>query len=228
MTMNHGGHGTKMDRLQERAIAALLDEPTITEAAAAVGIDESTLRAWLRNPAFREAYRQARADVLERTVARLVALTGEAVETLRRNLSAARAGDQIRAATAILGHVTRGLEVHDLATQLRELGEQVEADLEARRLGQARAGGRCRPWAPRHLRRDGGNGNGQGDHDGDQGGDQGDHGGGGGNGLGDRGGQGRDHGDHGRDPGDLGGADPGLDDAGSALWDGPSEPPLFT
>ena len=37
------GHGEKLTRKQEAAIAALLLQPTITAAAAAVGIGEATL-----------------------------------------------------------------------------------------------------------------------------------------------------------------------------------------
>jgi hypothetical protein len=115
------GHGDKLSRKFEQAISALLACPTVTEAAAAVGVDESTLRAWMRDPAFQAAYAEARRQVLERTVARLLSVTGEAVEALRRNLTADRAADQIRAAALVLEHAVRGVEALDLAEQLREL-----------------------------------------------------------------------------------------------------------
>jgi len=120
------GHGSKMDRLQERAIAALLAHSTIERAAASVNLDESTLRSWLKDLGFSAAYRAARADFLERTVDRLVAASVEAVETLRRNLTAARAADQIRAAGLILSHSTNGLAVHDVAEQLAALRAELE------------------------------------------------------------------------------------------------------
>jgi len=104
------GHGEKMGRKFEQAIAALLDRPTVTEAAAAVGVDESTLRTWLRDAEFQAAYATARREVLERTVARLLAITGEAVEALRRNLTAEKSADQLRAAALILEYATRGVE----------------------------------------------------------------------------------------------------------------------
>jgi hypothetical protein len=189
------GHGDKLSRKAELAIAALLDRPTVTEAAAAVRVDESTLRAWMRDPDFRAAYRAARAAVLERTVARLVAASVQAVEALERNLTAARPADQIRAALGILSHVTNGLAVSDLSVQVQELGELVRADQQAR--DREQAGPNDRSWQPRHL---GPDGNGDGNGDGS------DHGG-----LGRR--AGSDPGDPGGDGPDPG---PGGDDHGTA------------
>jgi hypothetical protein len=115
-----------MERLQERAVAALLDRPTVSEAAAAVGIDESTLGVWLRDSAFQAAYAVARREILERTVARLLAVTGEAVEALRRNLGCGKPAAEIRAATAILDHAARGVEAVDLAEQIAAIKKQLE------------------------------------------------------------------------------------------------------
>ena len=108
-------------------MAALLTEKTLGEAAAAAGVALRTLKGWLRTPAFQEAYRAARQEVLERTVARLLAVTGQAVATLERNLSCGKPGEQTRAAVAILEHAARGVEVLDLAGQLAALRAEMEA-----------------------------------------------------------------------------------------------------
>ena len=47
---------------QEQALAALLKEPTITLAAKASGISESNIYRWLKEPAFKAAYREARRE----------------------------------------------------------------------------------------------------------------------------------------------------------------------
>ena len=52
---------------QERAIIALLSEPTL-RAAAGAGISETTLWRWLREPCFKEAYRRARSETLARVL----------------------------------------------------------------------------------------------------------------------------------------------------------------
>src|SRR5262249_52012194 len=63
------GHGEKLSRKQEQAIAALLEKPSLAEAAAAVSLNEKTLRRWLREDrGFQDAYRAARQELRERTV----------------------------------------------------------------------------------------------------------------------------------------------------------------
>jgi hypothetical protein len=115
------GHGEKLTRKQEEALAALLACPTILEAAARIEVDESTLRRWLKQPAFRAAYRQARAQVLEAAVGRLQQAASLAVDTLVKHLAAEKPGDAIRAADLILQHAMRGAELLDLAERVDEL-----------------------------------------------------------------------------------------------------------
>jgi hypothetical protein len=55
-------HGAKHGGKKGDAIAALLKEPTIEQAARAVSIDPKTLRRWLQTPEFEDAYSKARAD----------------------------------------------------------------------------------------------------------------------------------------------------------------------
>lgn len=120
------GHGEKLGRKGEAAIAALLSRRTVEEAAAEAGVSYSTLKGWLRRPAFRAAYAAARERVLERTVARLLAVTGKAVDALEKNLDAREAKDSTRAAVAVLTHAVRGVEALDLAGQVAELRQQLE------------------------------------------------------------------------------------------------------
>ena len=54
------GHGAKFGRKQEEAIAALLTQRNIDEAAKAVGIATNTLLKWMKLPEFQTAYREAR------------------------------------------------------------------------------------------------------------------------------------------------------------------------
>jgi hypothetical protein len=119
------GHGEKLPRKQEDAIAALLAAPTVTAAAELVGIGERTLRRWLRDAAFLNAYRHARRKVVESAIGRIQNATGEAVDALRRNLTCGRAGDEIRAAVAILDHAEYGVELLDLTELMEELETQV-------------------------------------------------------------------------------------------------------
>src|SRR5262245_47512036 len=104
------GHGQKLGNKQEVLIAALLTEPTHAAAATKAGVSEATLHRWLLLPAFQAAYRQARRALVEGSVGRIQAATGQAVDTL---LAVAKDGakdsDRVRAAVALLDHAFRGL-----------------------------------------------------------------------------------------------------------------------
>ena len=54
------GHGSKFERKQEEAIAALLTQRTVEEAARTAGIGTNTLLRWMKTPEFDSAYRAAR------------------------------------------------------------------------------------------------------------------------------------------------------------------------
>jgi hypothetical protein len=121
------GHGEKKERLTEQAVAALLTQPTIVAAAAAVGIDEATLRGWLKDAAFVAAYRAARRQVVEQALGVLQGRASDATATLARNLTCGKAGDEIRAAVALLDFAVRGVELADLAEEVAALRAEVEA-----------------------------------------------------------------------------------------------------
>jgi hypothetical protein len=116
------GHGEKVSRKREAAVVALLTCPTLTAAATAVGIDEKTLRKWLKDDAaFRDAYTLARRRLLDDAVLGLQRTAAKAVEALARQLEAEKPGDVIKAAVAILGLAIRGTELLDLAAAVEGL-----------------------------------------------------------------------------------------------------------
>ena len=116
------GHGAKTAAVREQAIVALLSAPTIVDAAARVGIGESTLRGWLSNdPVFQAEFAAARQATFQAAISRIPALTGRAVDTLAALLGdkeppAVRLG-AARAVTDI------GLHQHDAETIMRKLDE---------------------------------------------------------------------------------------------------------
>jgi hypothetical protein len=115
------GHGEKLTRKQEQAIAALLAEPTVAAAAKAAQVGAATLRRWLARPAFRAAYRAARRAVVEAAVGQLQRAAGEAVAALRRNLACGTPAAENGAAKAILEHSLKAVELLDLAERVEEL-----------------------------------------------------------------------------------------------------------
>ena len=76
------GHGTKLARKQEEAIASLLSHRNIEEAAHAAGIGTRTLLRWMKIPEFLDAYRKARREAVRQAVARLQQAAGAASSTL--------------------------------------------------------------------------------------------------------------------------------------------------
>lgn len=120
------GHGEKMTRRQEQAIAALLSESTVEQAAVASQVPYRTLKHWLTLPAFQSAYRRARTQLLERVVARLLNSTTEAVDTLKKNLTCGKPGVEVRAAAEIIKQGLHGVEVLDLENEVQQLKEIVE------------------------------------------------------------------------------------------------------
>lgn len=77
------GHGAKPAVVRERAILALLSEPTIGAAARRSGVNECTLRRWLTDDeAFQAEYEAARTAMYDAGMSRIQALTADAVATL--------------------------------------------------------------------------------------------------------------------------------------------------
>ncbi len=72
---------------RDQAIGALLTFPSIWEAAKSLGVDDSTMRRWMKNPAFLDRYRKARRQCVEGAIARVQALTSKAVACLEKNLT---------------------------------------------------------------------------------------------------------------------------------------------
>jgi hypothetical protein len=115
------GHGDKLNRKQEQAIAALLSASSIKAAAGVCGMAEVTLWRWLQLPDFQTAYRAARRQIVERAVSELQAACGEAVEALKRNLHCENPAVEIRAAQIILEQGIKGVELMDLQERVERL-----------------------------------------------------------------------------------------------------------
>jgi len=75
---------------QQKAIAALLSERTIGEAAKTAGVGERTLYTWLADPAFRGALRDAERGVLDDVTRRLTSGQRLALDTLEKLIQSAR------------------------------------------------------------------------------------------------------------------------------------------
>jgi transposase-like protein len=120
------GHGEKLSRKQDAAIAALLSEATVSSAAEKAGVGEATLWRWLKLPEFRSAYREARREAMEKAIAQLQQSGWAAAATLIRLLGSGSDSVRLRAATAILDQANKGIEMLDFEERLTALEAQVQ------------------------------------------------------------------------------------------------------
>ena len=115
------GHGEKLTRKAEQAIAALLEHPTMAEAALSCGVSERSLWRWLQRDDFQKRYRESQRAVVDSAITKLQAATLRAVETLERNLNCGNSFAENAAAQAILTHSFKAIEVRELQEQIDEI-----------------------------------------------------------------------------------------------------------
>ena len=129
------GHGEKLTRKAEQAIAALLEHPTMAEAALSCGVSERSLWRWLQRDDFRKRYREAQRAVVDSAITKLQAATMRAVETLERNLNCGNFFAENAAAQAILTHSFKAMELQEMQQRI----ERLEQILDAQKKGMRRA-----------------------------------------------------------------------------------------
>ncbi len=117
------GHGTKFGRKKEAAIAALLSQRNVEEAARVADIGTKTLLRWLQMPEFEKAYREARRAAFGQSVARLQQASTAAVSTLLKIMvdPTAPAASRVRAADCVLDRAIKAIEVEDIEVRVSEL-----------------------------------------------------------------------------------------------------------
>jgi hypothetical protein len=115
--------GSSLERKREEAIAALLTQRNIEEAARTAGISTRTLMRWLQLPEFQKAYRQARRDAYSQAVARLQQGTSAAATILLKTMidPGTPASVRVRAAEAIFSHTFKAIEIEDIEARGSEL-----------------------------------------------------------------------------------------------------------
>ena len=121
------GHGEKLSRKQDQAIAALLAHSSIPEAARSIDIGERTLWRWLQKEDFREEYRRARAEVVRHAVVRVQAGMSQAVQTLMDVMlnDEAPASSRVSAAKSMLDLGIKAVELEDLGSRLDRLEAEI-------------------------------------------------------------------------------------------------------
>ena len=104
---------------QERVLGILLTEVTAEQTCKKAGISVATFWRYLRVPAFRAAYREARRQVTEDAISLLQRSSKKAVATLIRNLDSGSASVEISAAKSVLDYSLKGIELMELEARVR-------------------------------------------------------------------------------------------------------------
>ena len=117
-----------LGRRQEEAIAALLSQRSIEDAARVAGIGTRTLLRWLKLPEFDAAYRDARRKAFGQAVARLQQGTSAAATTLLKVMidASTPASVRVRAADSVFNHAAKAIEIEDIEARVAML-EQAAA-----------------------------------------------------------------------------------------------------
>jgi transposase-like protein len=122
------GHGTKFARKKEEAIAALLTQRNIEEAAKAINVVPNTLLRWMKEPVFATEYRTARRAAYSQSIARLQQAASAAAATFLKlmvdpNVPAAV---RLRAADLVFTHGSKAIEIEDIEARVSELERATE------------------------------------------------------------------------------------------------------
>jgi hypothetical protein len=107
---------------RDRAILALLENPTLEKAAEVVAV-HPTLRRWLRQPDFHQALQQARHEAFSQSMRRLQQGANPAVVTLFRIMADAGtpASSRVRAAQCVLELCRNNIELEDIEVRWARL-----------------------------------------------------------------------------------------------------------
>ena len=118
---------------QDRALQALLQEPTIARAAATAGVGERSLRRWLQDPTFRGALLTARREAFGHAIGLTQKYAPVAVATLVKVMqdTTVHASAKVTAAAVLLRFGREGIELDDLAERVEALEQAMPPVLPA-------------------------------------------------------------------------------------------------
>jgi len=113
--------------LQDKAVEAILQQPTLARAAVAVGVHERTLRRWLEETLFRDAVQAARRAAFGQAMGLVQWYASVAVAALVKvvNDPTAPANCRVTAAAVLLKVGREGIELDDLARRVEWLERSI-------------------------------------------------------------------------------------------------------
>lgn len=121
---------TSENKRDEKIISALMCNPTVRAAAAALNVSEKQIYDRLRSPDFKKKYAQARREALEQATAYLQGIVGDALLKMYEIMTDPDNAPtvQLQAAQAITRTALSMTEQVDIMAQLAELKEAILPD----------------------------------------------------------------------------------------------------
>jgi transposase-like protein len=111
---------------QLRAVAAILDTPSMDAAARRARVGRSTLYSWLRDAAFREELTRRQSEVFDTALARLKCLVGDAVQGLGDLVGSADERVKRSACRDVLDVSLKVKELHEIEERLAAIEKHLE------------------------------------------------------------------------------------------------------
>src|ERR1700735_3371583 len=117
------GLGAKFGRKKEEAVAAVLSQRNLEEAARVADVGVATLMRWQKLPEFQDALRRARREALSQTIGRLPQGAPAAATTLLKVMldQNTPAATKVRAADSVMNHAIKAMELEDVLERLAKL-----------------------------------------------------------------------------------------------------------
>lgn len=108
---------------RDKAIMALLTQPTIQEAAKSIGISDTTLWRWMQEEEFSTRYKEAKQLAFNQAMGRLQQVSSIAVDTLQSVMEdeTAPPSSRVSAAKTVLELSHKSFEIQELAEKIAEL-----------------------------------------------------------------------------------------------------------
>jgi transposase len=115
---------------REKVLVALLETPSIRDAAKSSGVSEATIYNFLRDSEFKTAYRNARRQTVETAIAQMQNAASEAVERLKELQYCENPAVAARCAQIIFENSIKGMETLDILERLEVLENEFTKQIE--------------------------------------------------------------------------------------------------
>lgn len=113
---------------QEKAIVALLTQPSMKQVSEVSGVSESTLYRWMQEEEFGQAFKEARKQAFSQSITRLQQASSVAADTLIEimNDKKAPASSRVTASRTVFEMAHKAYEIENVTAKLEELERTLE------------------------------------------------------------------------------------------------------